>query len=90
MADTKPSGWTTKNGKLVASYEFKDFTRAMVFLNEVAFVAEAQEHHPDFAVHWNKVDFVVWSHDAGKVTDRDHQLVKKIAAIAKRHRAKTS
>lgn len=88
MADPIPSGWETKQGKLVASYEFKDFKRAMVFLHEVAFAAEAQEHHPDFTVHWNRVDFVVWSHDAGKITDRDRKLVKKIAAVAKRHRAK--
>ncbi len=88
MADPIPAGWETKQGKLVTSYEFKDFKRAMVFLTEVAFAAEAQEHHPDFTVHWNRVDFVVWSHDAGKITDRDHKLVKTIAAVAKRHRAK--
>jgi 4a-hydroxytetrahydrobiopterin dehydratase len=89
MPEAIPSGWKAKSGKLEAAYEFKDFKRAMVFLNEVAFAAEAQEHHPDFTVHWNRVDFQVWSHDAGKVTERDHKLVKKIAAIAKRHRAKT-
>jgi len=88
MADSLPAGWATKQGKLVNAYEFKDFKRAMVFLNEVAFAAEAQQHHPDFTVHWNRVDFVVWSHDAGKVTDRDRKLVKTIAAVAKRHRAK--
>jgi 4a-hydroxytetrahydrobiopterin dehydratase len=90
MAEASPPGWKTKQGKLQARYEFADFKRAMVFLNEVAFTAEAHEHHPDFTVHSNQVDFVVWSHDAGKVTERDHKLVKKIAAIAKRHRAKPS
>ena len=90
MTEAAPAGWAENKGKLRASYEFKDFKRAMVFLNEVAFAAEAQEHHPDFTVHWNQIEFVVWSHDAGKVTERDHKLVKKIAAIAKRHRAKSA
>lgn len=90
MAESPPRGWKTKSGKLVAAYEFKDFKRAMVFLQEVAFAAEAQEHHPDFTVHWNRVDFVVWSHDAGKITDRDRKLVKTIADIAKRHKPKSA
>lgn len=90
MADSPPDGWKEKSGKLVAAYEFKDFKRAMVFLQEVAFAAEAHEHHPDFTVHFNRVDFVVWSHDAGKVTERDHKLVGKIAAVAKRHKAKSA
>ena len=89
MPDELPPGWSTQHRKLSCSYEFPDFKRAIVFLQEVAFAAEAQEHHPDFSVHWNRVDFLVWSHDAGKVTDRDRKLAKKIALIAKRHRAKT-
>ncbi|HLE47735.1 MAG TPA: 4a-hydroxytetrahydrobiopterin dehydratase [Candidatus Thermoplasmatota archaeon] len=83
-----PKGWSEKGGKLRCRYEFKDFVRAMTFLNEVAFLAESQEHHPDFTVHWNRVDFVVWSHDVGKVTDRDRKLVGGIAKVADRHQAK--
>ena len=89
MAAQAPKGWTTKDGKLRATYEFRDFKEAMVFLSEVAFAAEAQQHHPDFSVHWNRVDFTVWSHDEGKITDRDRRLVKDVAKIAKRHGAKS-
>lgn len=82
-----PKGWSDRGGRLRSGYRFKDFVRGMTFLQEVAFVAESLEHHPDFAVHWNEVRFEVWSHDAGKVTDRDHRLAAKIAKVAARHGA---
>lgn len=89
MANALPSGWKQSKGRLRCSYQFRDFVRAMTFLQEVAFLAESREHHPDFTVHWNTVDFLVWSHDVDAVTDRDRKLVAGIAKIAKRHEAKT-
>lgn len=87
MAEKRKAPWTEKGGRLHAGYRFKDFVRAMGFLQEVAFAAEKMQHHPDFHVHWNEVRFELWSHDAGKVTERDHKLSDRIATIAKRHRA---
>jgi 4a-hydroxytetrahydrobiopterin dehydratase len=84
-----PEGWRERKGRLVCGYEFKDFVRAMGFLQEVAFTAEKMEHHPDFTVHWNEVRFEVWSHDADAITERDQKLVAKLAKIAQRHKAKT-
>ena len=83
-----PQGWRQADGRLKATYKFRDFQAAMSFLVEVAFQAEVNEHHPDFAVHWNEVRFEVWSHDLDGVTDRDHKLVAQIAKIADRHGAK--
>lgn len=88
MPASLPPGWSEKGHRLRCAYEFGDFVRAMGFLHEVAFVAEAKEHHPDFSVHWNRVDFTVWSHDVNRVTDRDRGLVAAIAKVARRHRAK--
>lgn len=87
MPSTLPPDWRRRNGRLHCGYRFKDFVRAMGFLQEVAFAAEKMEHHPDFTVHWNEVRFQVWSHDAGTVTERDLKLVAKIAKIAGRHGA---
>lgn len=82
-----PKGWREEGGRLKAGYKFRDFQGAMSFLVEVAFQAEVNEHHPDFSVHWNEVRFEVWSHDANRVTERDHHLVGQIARIADRHGA---
>ena len=41
--------------RLWREYTFKDFVRAMKFVNKVAELAEAEGHHPDIHIHYNKV-----------------------------------
>jgi len=87
-ANGLPAGWKKQKGHLVGGYRFKDFERAMTFVNAVADRAEKVEHHPDFHIHWNEVQFEVWSHDEGKVTERDRALVADIAKIARRQKGR--
>jgi 4a-hydroxytetrahydrobiopterin dehydratase len=79
-----PDGWSpSADGKaLERSYRFKDFAEAMAFLNRVAEHAEAINHHPDFCVSWNKVDFTLTTHDAGRATPRDAELAEAIDRLA--------
>ena len=81
---TIPDGWSLdESGKaLTRRFTFKDFSTAFAFLTRVAMHAEKVDHHPDFCVSWNKVDFRLTSHDSGGVTDRDVQLAEAIAALA--------
>lgn len=88
MAAAYPPGWRKVKNRLRCAYEFRDFVHAMTFLYEVAHWAERRQHHPDFTVHWNRVDFAVWSHDVNAVTERDEKLVAGIHKIATRHGAK--
>ena len=40
------------------------FLRAMLFVNALAYLAEHENHHPDFALHgWNKVTIEIYTHD---------------------------
>ena len=66
---------------LVMSTTWKDFAQAMTFVNAVAFLAERANHHPDIAIHWNRVDLRLWSHDAGGITDRDRALAAEIEKL---------
>lgn len=88
MTDALPAGWRLEGNRLKCTYEFADFVATMTFLSEVAHVAERHQHHPDFCVHWNRVDFTVWSHDEDAITDRDRRLVPDLAKVAERHGAK--
>src|SRR2546430_7453649 len=47
------SGWDARDDKLHKIFTFKDFVTAMEFLNRVAEIAESEQHHPDFSVHYN-------------------------------------
>lgn len=79
-----PEPWKEREGRLKATYEFKDFAQAMGFLAEVGLRAQSADHHPDFHVSWNKVAFELWSHDKKEITDRDHLLAKTIHDVAQR------
>ncbi|MEK7570191.1 MAG: 4a-hydroxytetrahydrobiopterin dehydratase [Patescibacteria group bacterium] len=82
-------GWrvvlTEKDGTHVATLQkqltFKDFRAAMAFLRKVEDVAEAEGHHPDFSVHYNVVDFTLWTHAIGGLHDNDFILAAKINAL---------
>nr|WP_314446030.1 4a-hydroxytetrahydrobiopterin dehydratase [uncultured Sphingomonas sp.] len=74
--------WEERDGALHRSFKFADFGTAWGFLTRVALHAEKVDHHPEFTSRWNRIDFRLTSHDAGGVTDRDHQLAEEIDRIA--------
>ncbi len=79
-----PDGWAKSNdGKaLVRTFRFKDFAEAFAFLTRVAMHAEKVDHHPDFRVHWNRVDFELSTHSSGGITERDAALAEAIDHLA--------
>ncbi|MDP2789582.1 MAG: 4a-hydroxytetrahydrobiopterin dehydratase [bacterium] len=82
-------GWsvalTEKSGSHVAtlqkSMKFKNFSEAMTFLRKVEDIAEAEGHHPDFCVHYNVVNFTLWTHAIGGLHENDFILAAKIDAL---------
>ena len=63
--------WNLKDGELVRELEFKDFVKAMVFVNHVAETAEAAGHHPDIDIRYNRVRLALVTHDVGGITKHD-------------------
>ncbi len=64
--------------RLARRFEFGDFVEAMKFVNRVADVAEREGHHPDIAIHWNKVDLTLWTHKIGGLHENDFILAAKV------------
>jgi 4a-hydroxytetrahydrobiopterin dehydratase len=54
----------------------------MRFVNRVARVAEAANHHPDVAISYNKVRLTLTTHDEGGLTMKDFKLASKINKLA--------
>ena len=73
-------GWRLEEGgtRLTRRFELQDFVEAMRFVNRVADVAEREGHHPDIAIHWNKVDLVLWTHKIGGLHENDFILAAKV------------
>jgi 4a-hydroxytetrahydrobiopterin dehydratase len=70
--------WRREGDELVREVTRKDFAGAMQFVNGVAELAEAANHHPDIAISWNKVTLRLTSHDAGGLTEADLDLAAEI------------
>ncbi|MBI4457955.1 4a-hydroxytetrahydrobiopterin dehydratase [Candidatus Uhrbacteria bacterium] len=76
-------GWSldAEAKKISRKFKFKDFAAAMVFVNKVGDIAEAEGHHPDFSIHWNRVDLDIWTHAIGGLFINDFILAAKINEI---------
>lgn len=76
-----PESWTEVDKALERTFEFESFVDALAFVNRVGELAEAESHHPDIAIHYNKVTLRWWTHTADGVTDRDRELAEKSARL---------
>lgn len=76
--------WTEKDNILYRKFTFADFSEAFAFMTRVAIEAEKMNHHPRWTNVWNTVEIWLNTHDAGDiVTDKDHQLSRKIDGLVK-------
>jgi 4a-hydroxytetrahydrobiopterin dehydratase len=80
MADTT-SGWEIVDGKLHRELQFDDFVAAFGFMAQVAIIAEKLNHHPEWSNVYNRVTIDLMTHDAGGITDKDHDLAARINAL---------
>src|SRR4051812_20504027 len=76
------SGWRIEGERLKKTFKFADFVQAMRFLNQVADVAEREQHHPDFSVSYSRVDFTIWTHDVSGLSENDFIVAAKIDLLA--------
>jgi 4a-hydroxytetrahydrobiopterin dehydratase len=78
-------GWARRDEaqgpRITKRFKFKDFVAAMAFIDKMAVIAEAEQHHPDFCVHYNQVDVTLWTHAASGLTENDFILGAKIDAL---------
>ena len=73
----------TRGGQIISrTFQFQDFPAALKFVNAVAEIAEAAQHHPDIDVRWNKVTLAFTTHDVGGLTEKDFILAHQCAALA--------
>ncbi|MFW9944514.1 MAG: 4a-hydroxytetrahydrobiopterin dehydratase [Candidatus Sifarchaeia archaeon] len=77
-------GWTLKKDgvdKIERLYKFKNFKKAMEFVNKVAEIANEQDHHPDILIHWNEVTLTFWTHAIKGLYDNDFIMAAKVDEI---------
>ena len=77
-----PPGWSEVDGALQREFKFADFAEALEFVNAVGELAEAENHHPDIAIHWNRVTLRWWTHVRQTITERDLELAARTNDLA--------
>jgi len=76
------TGWDIEEGKkLVRSFPFKNFVRAVEFVDAITPVAEAEGHHPDLFVRWGEVRVILWTHAIGGLSESDFIMAAKIERV---------
>jgi 4a-hydroxytetrahydrobiopterin dehydratase len=71
--------WKAIDGKKIArEFKFKDFKAAMAFINKVAEIAEAEQHHPDIYIFYNLVKLELSTHAIGGLSENDFIVAAKI------------
>lgn len=70
--------WTLNGESIQRTFAHEDFAGSMAFVQSVAAMAEAAQHHPDILIRWNKVTLTLTTHDAGGLTEGDFSLARAI------------
>ena len=76
--ESQSGGWKKEGDVLVNEFQFNSFSEAVNFVNQIAEVAEEMNHHPKIILDYDKVRVETFTHDEGKITDKDLELARRI------------
>jgi ribonuclease HI/pterin-4a-carbinolamine dehydratase len=76
--------WQETKSGLYKKFTFKGFNESIEFVNQIAKIAEENNHHPTIKNEFNTVEIWIITHDAGgTITENDGQLAHQIDALIK-------
>ncbi|MDB5855898.1 MAG: 4a-hydroxytetrahydrobiopterin dehydratase [Herminiimonas sp.] len=78
-------GWKLDGGSIMRSFQFLDYYRALAFVNAMAWIVHAQDHHPEITLSYNRcvVRFNTHSVNGGKggISENDFICAAQIDAL---------
>jgi len=76
-------GWKLidKGEAIEKTYEFKNYYRTLAFVNALAWIAHAEDHHPDLGVHYNRCVVRYSTHDVGGLSMNDFICAAKVERL---------
>ncbi len=80
---SKAEGWRRDGDFIKKAFKFPSFRKAIAFINEVADLAEEEDHHPDLYNVWREVVLKFTTHDEGGLTERDFRMATRINELRK-------
>jgi 4a-hydroxytetrahydrobiopterin dehydratase len=74
-------GWRLIDGALEKTYAFKNYHETIGFVNALAFIANAEDHHPDLTVSYSKCTVRFNTHDVNGISVSDFFCASKVDAL---------
>ncbi len=83
LKENLAEGWEISDDakEIRKDFEFKGFYKTMSFVNAVAWIANAEGHHPDLEVGYNHCLVRYTTHAIDGLTDNDFICAAKIDAL---------
>lgn len=75
--------WSLAEHSIYKQFRFKNFTVAFDFMGQVAEIAEAHNHHPDWSNSYNIVNIELSTHTAKGLTRRDFEMARAIESCSR-------
>jgi 4a-hydroxytetrahydrobiopterin dehydratase len=75
-------GWHRDGASITRAVECATFPAAIALVGRVAEAAEERDHHPDIDIRWRTLRFVLSTHSAGGLTEKDLDLAAVIDDLA--------
>lgn len=66
---------------ITRTFRFPDYYRTLAFVNALAYIAHAQDHHPDLGVHYDRCVVRYSTHDVGGLSENDFICAAKADAL---------
>jgi len=74
-------GWQLIDGALEKAFRFKNYYETLSFVNAVAFIAHAQNHHPELAVSYSQCTVRFSTHDLNALSHNDFTCASQVDAL---------
>ena len=74
-------GWRLMDGALEKTFTFKNYHQTIGFVNALAFIANAENHHPDLVVTYSKCTVRFNTHDVNGISVSDFFCASKADAL---------
>ena len=74
-------GWRLLDCALEKTFSFKNYHETIGFVNALAFIANAEDHHPDLAVSYGKCTVRFNTHDVNGISVSDFFCASKVDAL---------
>ncbi len=74
-------GWVLADGSIEKRYAFPDFHRTLAFVNALAWIANAEDHHPDLLVSYGQCTVRFNTHAVGGISNNDFICAAKVDAL---------